>query len=275
MNPLQVMALYESTTPPSGPAVTSGALPVTTAVQIALGGSLDLAGASQTIASLSDGSGGGGTVTNSIANSVTLTLAPTGGSPTSFSGAIQDGSGQVSLELNGTGRQVLTGPNTYTGVTAATAGTLQIGDGTNGTLGNTSAFLTGAGGVLAFSLSGTATISQPITGFGSLVQMGPGVLVITGTDNRYTGGTTVDAGTLTVTTGGPNNGNTFSYSNVGLGLVTVNPGATLIGQSGALGVGYNTSAAPLFINGGVVIADAAAGPVPGASDKMNTCRVGG
>ena len=53
-------------------------------------GALDLVGNSLTIPSLSDGSNGGGLVTNSIGGCVTLTSAPTGGS-TTFSGSIQDG----------------------------------------------------------------------------------------------------------------------------------------------------------------------------------------
>ena len=48
---------------------------------------------------------------------------------------------------------------------------------------------------------------------------------------------------------------TSNSSLVGFGTVTVNAGGTLIGGSGALGVGYNTVAAPLTINGGLVIAN--------------------
>ena len=57
---------------------------------VASGAVFDLAGTHQTIASLSDGVGGGGTVTNSVSGAATLVLAPTGGS-TTFSGVIKDG----------------------------------------------------------------------------------------------------------------------------------------------------------------------------------------
>ena len=60
-----------------------------TPVQIAAGALLDLGGVNQTVASLSDLSGSGGTVTNSSAGPATLTLTPTRGS-TTFSGVIQN-----------------------------------------------------------------------------------------------------------------------------------------------------------------------------------------
>ena len=51
-------------------------------------------------------------------------MAPTGGT-TVYSGAIQDGTGQTSLTLNGPGMQVLSGVNTYSGQTTVSAGTLE------------------------------------------------------------------------------------------------------------------------------------------------------
>ena len=154
----------------------SGALGNTSGVAIDGGGVLDLYGNSLTVPSLSDVTlGTGGLVTNSVGGSVTLTLQPTGGS-TTFSGVIEDGNvvgGQTSLTLNGVGTQVLAGPNTYTGLTTISAGILQIGNGTSGSIGNTSGFATGAGGVVAFNLPGPTTLTAPVSGGGGLQQMGP------------------------------------------------------------------------------------------------------
>jgi autotransporter-associated beta strand protein len=102
-------------------------VPVGSPVQLATGAALDLNGGFEQIASLNDYVPGSsqGTVTNGAATSATLMLSPSGGTAT-FSGAIQDGTGQVSLVMNGAGTQILAGSNTYTGATTITAGTLQL-----------------------------------------------------------------------------------------------------------------------------------------------------
>ena len=89
---------------------------------------MDLSGLNQTIGSLSDEvtTDSGGTVTNSGGTLATLTVAPSGGSPTTFSGVIQDGNAPTALTINGNGPQVLAGANTFSGPTTLTAGTLQL-----------------------------------------------------------------------------------------------------------------------------------------------------
>ncbi len=112
------------------------------------------------------------------------------------------------------------------------------------------------------------TISGSVNGAGAVTVGGSGTLVITGTNNTYGGGTTVNSGTLYVTAGA-SDGNSANISNVGLGMVTVGPNGTLIGEDRALGFGYNTIAAPLTINGGVVTANANGGtPYPGAPGML-------
>ena len=59
----------------------------------------------------------------------------------------------------------------------------------------------------------------------------------------------------------------MNYSGVGFGTVTVNAGGTLVGQAEAWGYGYNSIAAPLTINGGVVTANASAG-CPGGTTNL-------
>ncbi len=98
------------------------ALPANTPVQVASGATLDLGGVSQTIDSLANSGVSGGTVTNSVAGTATLTLAPAGS--TTFSGRIQNGTGKVALALAGPGTQVFASSNTYTGGTTIDGGIL-------------------------------------------------------------------------------------------------------------------------------------------------------
>ena len=100
-------------------------------------------------------------------------------------------SGTGSLTTIGSGTLILTGANSYSGVTTISAGTLQIGNGAKaGALG------TGAivdNGALSFDESGNFYVGNPISGSGSLTTNGGG-FVVGGGPNSYTGGTTIDAG---------------------------------------------------------------------------------
>ena len=203
-----------------------GALPATTAVQIAAGSALDLSGLNQTIGSLSDYTiGSGGTVTNSGGTLATLTVAPSGGSSTTFSGVIQDGNAQTALTINGNGTQDLAGANTFSGPTTLTAGTLQLDNAyavQNSTVsvGTASSltFGTGVGTVYLGGLAGagnvtlddlgnnavtiqvggnnaSTTYSGVLSGDGGLTKNGTGMLTLGGA-NTYTGSTVISAGTL-------------------------------------------------------------------------------
>ena len=149
--------------------------------------------------------GGGGTLT------VTSTLADPSG-----------GSYGVNVGLNGTagGTVVLTGSNTYSGGTAVVGGTLVIDS--DGELGNSSGGLVFDGG----TLETTATISSARgvaldTGGGTLIVDVPNILTMSGllvgaggltlelgslvlsdSSNSYSGGTTIQNGTLSVAANG-------------------------------------------------------------------------
>ena len=86
-------------------AVAANGLPITTALSVAAGSTLDLGGGNQQAASLSNVSGAGGSVINSASGTITvLTLTPTSGA-TTFSGVIAGGGtlGTIGLTMNGPG----------------------------------------------------------------------------------------------------------------------------------------------------------------------------
>jgi autotransporter-associated beta strand protein len=101
--------------------------------------------------------------------------------------------GSVGLTKNGAGTLILGATNTYTGGTTINAGTLQIGGGgaTGSIAGNV--VVNAATATLAFNRADTVTFAGNISGVGGVTQMGPGRVILTGS-NTYKGLTTVNAG---------------------------------------------------------------------------------
>jgi fibronectin-binding autotransporter adhesin len=107
--------------------------------------------------------------------------------------------GTGSLIQSGSGTTILTGTNKYDGTTTISSGALQVGNGgTTGTLGTGDVDNAGS---LIFNRSDSVTVSNLITGAGSLTKSGSGTLTIVA-DNTYSGGTTINGGTLQVGDGG-------------------------------------------------------------------------
>ncbi|HEX7348789.1 MAG TPA: autotransporter-associated beta strand repeat-containing protein [Rhodanobacteraceae bacterium] len=107
-----------------------------------------------------------------------------------------DGATAGVLDKTGAGTLVLTGSNnTWTGGTAIGAGTLQIGDGTTGSLGAGDITNDGA---LVFDLDQLLTYNGEISGTGTLTQQGTGVLRLTG-DSSFGGGTQINNGEIQIT----------------------------------------------------------------------------
>ena len=134
-----------------------------------------------------------------LAGNLTATLAA--GAALEISGNINETGGSQSLTMNGQGTLLLSGSNTYSGATAVSAGTLELGNGVNDASLTTSGINVTANGSLVFCVSSSQTASYSIGGGGSLTQLGNGTLSLSGS-NTYSGGTTITGGTLEILNAG-------------------------------------------------------------------------
>ena len=168
-----------------------------------LGSNIYTGGTTISGGTLQVGNGGTlGSITGNALDNATLAFYLSGNS--TFAGVISGTGGVTQL---GTGTLTLTASNGYAGVTTISVGTLQVsGSGVLGTgpvIDNSALFC---------STSSASTIAGPISGSGSLTQMGVSVLTLLGS-NTYSGVTTISAGTLQV-----GNGTSGEF----LGSLTVN-----------------------------------------------------
>jgi fibronectin-binding autotransporter adhesin len=141
-------------------------------------------------------------------STVLLTLADGG----DFGGKLTEAAGsRLGLQVNA-GTLILTGTSSYTGGTTIEPGAvLQLGDG--GSTGSIAGSVTDAG-LLTIDRSNDYTFSGIISGRGSLEQDGKGTTILTG-ENTYTGGTTIDHGTLQIGDNGTTGSITGNVTNKG------------------------------------------------------------
>ncbi|MBB5704191.1 outer membrane autotransporter protein [Ochrobactrum daejeonense] len=132
-----------------------------------------------------------------------VTLTSAGGTISVDSGKIvnignviaNDGAADGSFTKSGDGTLVMFAANTYTGGTTVSGGVLKLGDGmVDGSIVGDIAL---SGGDLVVNNLGATALDGDISGTGSLTQIGPGTLTLSG-NNDYSGGTNLSAGVISV-----------------------------------------------------------------------------
>ena len=152
--------------------------------------------------------------------------------------------GGISLKQAGTGKLVIASALANDGGTSINSGTLQLGSG--GAIGSLNSTPIVNNGVLAFDRSDVLTLSNAISGSGSLVHLTSGTVVLAGS-NSYTGSTTVGNGTLDLATANalpPTSGLSVGNGTVGIGFTgTVSSPIAITGNATIRGTGPGAIAA--------------------------------
>lgn len=134
--------------------------------------------------------------TNTNTANTTRIINVADGKTLQWTGTIHNGNNNAwttALTFTGTGTTVLSGNNTHSGTTTITGGTLRVGNGaTTGSLGSGAVV---NDGTLIFNRSDDTTVSQVISGAGSVQKTGTGTLTLANTMS-YSGATTVNQGKL-------------------------------------------------------------------------------
>ncbi|WP_266171108.1 autotransporter outer membrane beta-barrel domain-containing protein [Dyella subtropica] len=174
-----------------GPVTGSGSMTKAGDGTLVLGGGSGYTGGSSISAgTLQLGNGGAsGSIAGDIVDNATLAFDRT---DTLIVASTISGGG--ALMQNGSGTVILTGNNTYGGVTTIGTGALQLGNGgaSGGIAGNVV-----DNGTLVLNRSDNVTFAGTISGSGSVVQAGTGATVFNGM-HTYIGTTTIEAGQLAV-----------------------------------------------------------------------------
>ncbi len=198
-------------------------------------------------------------------NSGVTGIIDVGSTNSSISSVIANGTGPGKFQKNGSGMLSLSGVNTYTGGTNISAGTLQTSadnvmpstglvtlsastifdlNSTSQTIGNltgpaTSSVTLGTNALKSLTLgdSTNQAFAGMISGSGELIKVGSGIFTLSNNTNSYSGGTQINAGTLSVS----------SSSNLGSNTMTFNGDTTL-----QFNAAISNFSAPIAINGAFI-----------------------
>jgi fibronectin-binding autotransporter adhesin len=181
----------------------------------------------------------------------TLTIDTTVGNIT-LSGPITGTGALAKINANAL---VLTSPaSNYSGNITVSGGTLQLGDGTANIGALASNIGTASGTVVLLNIPSSDTVpyGNAVSGSGSVVVNGPGTLVVTGTNNSFSGGATLSGAVVQLGDGGINNGSLPGPVTNNGSMVFENPQPQTF--SGSIGGGGSVSvsslnAAPLTLSG--------------------------
>ncbi|MHA3772452.1 beta strand repeat-containing protein [Verrucomicrobiota bacterium sgz303538] len=235
----------------------TNALPTAGSVSISTSATLDLGGFAGQVGALT----GTGRVINSGTSAAALTVANS--ENIEFGGTIIDGASPTALTKSGTGTLTLTGSNTYTGGTTISSGKLALGNG--GASGSVAGAVTN-NATLEINRSDVFTLTNAITGTGSLDHTGTGTTILTGA-NSY-GATNIINGILQVGNGGTSGTLGTAGVNIGAGAFLAynrsdattlsstlsGPGGFLKNGTGTLTVnGNNSFTGGATINAGTVV----------------------
>ena len=173
----------------SGTLTHSGAGMLTLTASNAYTGATTISSGTLTIG---NGGSGEGLASSTITSNAALIFNP--GDSLTYAGVI-NGSGSVTAQGN---TVVLTGSNTYTGVTTISGGTLSIGNGGSGEHPASPTIVNN--GALEFNFGDSLTYAGAISGGGDLTLAGSGMVTLTGS-NTFGGNTTISSGTLQIPVG--------------------------------------------------------------------------
>ncbi len=216
----------------------------------------------------------------------TLSLGGSNGDLNIMGGTIINGTGGLTtLAKNDNGKWALTGTNTYTGNTVINGGILQLGAG--GTTGSiASGTIIVADGTLAFDRSNAMTIDGTISGAGNVVQQGAGTMTLTAA-NVYTGGTTINGGTLQLGNNGASgsilgdvvDNGTFAFNRSDVytfgGLISGTGGVTQAGSGTTVLNGAHAYLGATLVQNGTLLINGDQSAATGATTVQSGATLGG
>jgi fibronectin-binding autotransporter adhesin len=214
---------------------------------LATGTTIDTGGTLQ----IGDGATSSGSLFGNIVDNGTLVTAPMSGvaNQLTLGGNI---SGTGGLTQSGPGTTILSGTDSYNGTTTVQGGTLEF---SGGSFTGTGGFSVSSGATLEFANSTITTLSNLITGAGTLSDTGGVPLILTGDSTGFTGATTIGVGSTLQIGSGATAGSIENTSSVAIAstgtLSFVNPSSSTFGApiSGAGSVTVDLASGSIAFTG--------------------------